>query len=497
MYLLSSTWCRHLTAGVLLVMAGMLAGTVVFAATPAAGLAVALNASSGSGDVASALQDAQEAMGNPTAIQYSATGMNAFYGQAITSGEEWPPRELAKYTRTINYETRAAAEEFEFTEFTYPSQQYDYYVNGDKAWLVTSKGLVVQLAAAEERQLQIWLTPHGFIKAAEAADDATLSEAEGASTISFTALGKFRVKGTIDAQNLVTRVATKIGDPVLGDTDVIATYSNYRDYEGVKFPGKIEIEQGGFPLFELDITTVTLSAPLDLSVPEAVATAPVPIVQAVSTELAPGVWLVAGGNDHSVVVEFDEYLAVVEAPLNEARSQVVIAEARRLAPNKPIRYVLTTHHHFDHVGGLRTYVAEGATVVTHESNVAYFEKTLTAPATISPDAQSRNPKKPVFESVSDRFEITDGKQRIELYSTEGDFHTGEFTLIFLPEPGILVVGDGYSPKSPDAVPVPSPPATVTLDDYIRSLKLDVRTIAPVHGRGAVPYSELQHYLGRD
>ena len=179
MYLLSSTWCRHLTAGVLLVMAGMLAGTVVFAATPAAGLAVALNASSGSGDVASALQDAQEAMGNPTAIQYSATGMNAFYGQAITSGEEWPPRELAKYTRTINYETRAAAEEFEFTEFTYPSQQYDYYVNGDKAWLVTSKGLVVQLAAAEERQLQIWLTPHGFIKAAEAAEEDEDDSQEG------------------------------------------------------------------------------------------------------------------------------------------------------------------------------------------------------------------------------------------------------------------------------------------------------------------------------
>jgi glyoxylase-like metal-dependent hydrolase (beta-lactamase superfamily II) len=90
-----------------------------------------------------------------------------------------------------------------------------------------------------------------------------------------------------------------------------------------------------------------------------------------------------GGSHHSIVVEFNEYVAVAEAPLNEERSLAVLAEAKKLVPNKPVRYVLTTHHHFDHSGGLRTYVAEGATVVTHQSNVPYFEKTLTAPATLA------------------------------------------------------------------------------------------------------------------
>ena len=93
-----------------------------------------------------------------------------------------------------------------------------------------------------------------------------------------------------------------------------------------------------------------------------------------STKLADGVWHVTGGSHHSVVVEFNEYIAVAEAPLDEARSLAVIAEAKKLGSNKPIRYVLTTHHHFDHSGGLRTYVAEGATVVTHQSNVPYLRE---------------------------------------------------------------------------------------------------------------------------
>ena len=59
-------------------------------------------------------------------------------------------------------------------------------------------------------------------------------------------LGKFKVDGTIDAQNHVTRVATKVPNPVMGDTDVVATYSDYKDFSGVQFPTKILIEQGGF-----------------------------------------------------------------------------------------------------------------------------------------------------------------------------------------------------------------------------------------------------------
>jgi glyoxylase-like metal-dependent hydrolase (beta-lactamase superfamily II) len=198
-----------------------------------------------------------------------------------------------------------------------------------------------------------------------------------------------------------------------------------------------------------------------------------------------------------VVVEFNDYLAVIEAPLAEERSLAVIAEAKKLVPNKPIRYLLTTHHHFDHTGGLRTYVAEGATIVTHQSNVPYFEKTVVAPATLAPDMQAKSPKPPMFQGVSDKTVITDGKQTIEVYANNGDTHTNEYTLIYLPGPRILVEADAYSPGPPDApIPPMPPPNAVKLYDEIQRLKLNVATIAPIHGRGAVPVAEFRKFIGK-
>ena len=463
----------------------------------AAGLAFAVAGCSSQRDAASVLREAASAMGTVTSIQYSGTGMNAFFGQALTSGEAWPRRDLASYTRTINYEQRSARDELNFAQPVFGGQQQNAQVNGDKAWNMGPNGPAPQLATADERQLHIWLTPHGFLKAAAAATDTMLTEGEGSSTISFTALGKYKVQGTIDGQDHVTRVATQIPNPVLGDTDVIATYSEYRDFGGVQFPGKILIEQGGFPLWDLTINSVTPNAALDLPVPDAVASATIAPAQTMSTQLAPGVWHVRGGSHHSVVVAFDDYVAVAEAPLDEQRSLAVLAEAKKLVPDKPVRYVLTTHHHFDHIGGLRTYVAEGATIVTHQSNVAYLEKALIAPATISPDRQAKSQRMPMFQGVSDKYEITDGKQTIQVYATEGDTHTNEYTLIYLPRPRILVEGDAYSPGPPDAPPPATPPPNaVALYDSLEKLKLNVATIAPIHGRGAVPMAELRKFIGR-
>jgi glyoxylase-like metal-dependent hydrolase (beta-lactamase superfamily II) len=460
-------------------------------------LAFMMAACSSPRDAASVLRDAQEAMGSVNSIQYSGTGMNAFFGQALTAGQEWPRREMSSYTRSINYEQRSARDEMNFAQPTFGGQQQNTQVNGDKAWNVGPNGPVAQLATAEERQLFIWLTPHGFLKAAAAAGNATLAETEGASELSFTTLGKYKVDGTIDAQNHVTRVATKVPNPVMGDTDLVATYSDYKDFGGVQFPAKILIEQGGFPLWDLNITSVMPNASVDLPVPDAVASATVPAVQTMSAKLANGVWHVTGGSHHSLVVEFNDHVTVIEAPLDEPRSLAVIAEAKKLVPNKPLKYVLTTHHHFDHTGGLRTYVAEGATVVTHQSNVPYFEKTLVAPATLSPDAQSKAAKAPMLQGVSGKDIITDGKQTIEIYATAGDTHTNEYTLIYLPGPRILVEADAYSPGPPNApVPPMPPPNAVALYDELQKLKLNVATIAPIHGRGAVPFAEFRKFVGK-
>jgi glyoxylase-like metal-dependent hydrolase (beta-lactamase superfamily II) len=463
----------------------------------AIGLALAVVGCSGTKDVNGVLQDAQAAMGNVSSIQYSGTGMNAFFGQALTAGEEWPRRELTSFTRTINYEQRSAREELAFARPVFGGQQQNSQVNGDKAWNIGPVGPVLQSAAAEERQLQIWLTPHGFVKAAMAAGNATLTPMEGAKVISFTALGKYKVDGTIDANNLVTKVETRVPNPVLGDTDLVTTYSEYKDFKGVQFPTKILVMQGGFPAWDLTVTDVVPNPQFELPVPEPVQAGAAPSVRTASTKLADGVWHVAGGSHHSVVVEFNDYIAVIEAPLNEERSLAVLAEVKKLVPNKPVRYVLTTHHHFDHTGGLRTYVAEGATIVTHQSNVPYLEKTLMAPATLAPDMQSKSARKPTLQGVSTKDVITDGKQTIEIYATAGDTHTNEYTLIYLPGPRILVEADAYSPGPPNGPPPATPPPNaLALYDEIQRLKLNVATIAPIHGRGPVPIAEFRKFVGK-
>jgi hypothetical protein len=119
---------------------------------------------------------------------------------------------------------------------------------------------------------------------------------------------------------------------------------------------------------------------------------------------------------------------------------------------------------------MRTYAAEGATIVTHQSNVPYFQKTLVAPATLSPDAQSKAAKAPMLQGVTGKDILTDGKQTIEIYATAGDTHTNEYTLIYLPGPRILVEADAYSPGPPNApVPPMPPPNAVALYDEVQKL----------------------------
>ena len=359
-------------------------------------------------------------------------------------------------------------------------------------------GPVPQMAQAEARQLQIWLSPHGFIKGAMDSGNATLKTGEGGQKqVTFMALGKYTVTGTIDSQDMVTKVETTIGDPVLGDTPVVANYSDYKDFNGVKFPTKILQTQGGLPVYDLTITGVQPNAPADLAVPGPVQSASIPPVKVESTKVADGVWFLGGGSHHSLALDFNDYIVIIEGPLNEQRSMAVLAEAKKLIPNKPVKYVINTHHHFDHSGGLRTYVAEGATIVTNESNKAYFEKTTQAPATIAPDAQSKNPKRAVIEGVKDKFVLKNGNKSLEVYATQGDTHTDELMVVYLPASRILVEADSYSPGPPNApLPPVVPPNAITLNNNIQRLKLNVATIIGIHGRGPVPMAEFRKFIAK-
>jgi glyoxylase-like metal-dependent hydrolase (beta-lactamase superfamily II) len=459
---------------------------------------VMLTACSSTPSVESVLADARRAMGNPTSIQYSGKGVNGNFGQALTAGQEWPRRNLIAYARMINYQQRSSAEKIEFAEEVFGGQLQNPMVNGNTAWNMQPAGpQPVAPAAAEERQLMIWLTPHGFLRAAAEATGATVTAGENGNTISFTVLGKYPVSGTVDRKGLVARVETKIANPVLGDTPVIATYSDYAGFSGIEFPTHILVEQGGFPVWDLTIDKVDPENEVSVPVPANLAPPAAGPVTVTSTRLAPGVWHLTGGSHHSVVVDQGPHIAVVEGPLSDARAVAVIAEAKKLVPNKPVQYVIVTHHHFDHAGGLRAFVAEGATIVTHESNKAYFEQAFQNPATIAPDTLERNKKPPVIQTLTDKATIGEGANRIEVHQIDGDTHTTELLVAYLPGSRILVEADAYSPQQdPNARPAMPPPNAVNLYEKIMAKNLAVNTIAPIHGRGAVPFGEFRRFVGK-
>jgi glyoxylase-like metal-dependent hydrolase (beta-lactamase superfamily II) len=209
-----------------------------------------------------------------------------------------------------------------------------------------------------------------------------------------------------------------------------------------------------------------------------------------SEKVADGVFYLRGGTYHSVAVGFSDYVVVVEAPLNEQRSLAVIEEVKKLFPNKPIRYVVNTHHHFDHAAGLRAYVNEGATVITQEINKEFFEKAFATPRTLNPDPLSRSGKKAIIETVGEKKVLSDGAHALELYLIKGSPHDDGILLAFLPKEKILIEADVYTPQTQPATNSPVSRAASNLVDNVERLKLDFETILPLEGPGAVSRADL-------
>ncbi len=420
----------------------------------------------------------------------------------------WPQFDVSAYSATLDFTTPGARVEMTRRQTVEPGrarpapveQRPVQLVSGGFAWNMVpgaagaAPTAQATPAAVEERVMEIWSTPHGFVKAA-LANNATVSPAGGGSEVTFTVGGKYRYVGKINAQNQVERVRTWIDNTVLGDTPVETVFSDYRDFGGRTFPGRIQRSQGGHPVLDLKVSAVTANPAVDVAVPDAVRSFTPPPVRTESEVLAPGVFYITGGSHHSLAVEQADHIVVVEAPLNEARSLAVIAKAKELIPGKPIRYLVNSHAHFDHSGGLRTYVDEGATIVTHDANKAYYETAWAAPRTLNPDRLAGSKKAATFQTFTDKPVLTDGKRSIEVHAIAGNGHNDAFAMVYFPAEKILSEADAYSTPAPNAPPPPVPnPFAVNLHDNIVRLKLDVARLAPIHGRVG-PLANLKSFIG--
>ena len=285
-------------------------------------------------------------------------------------------------------------------------------------------------------------SPQGPIKAA--AGNARVRDGANGAELTFTVGGRYPVVALINKMNQVERVTALLPNDVLGDMQVVTTYSGYRDFGGIQFPSRIVQTQGGHPTLDLTITAVQPNVFVDVTVPDQVRNPATPAavtatsqkvamdssgLRFLSQKVADGLFWITGGSHHSLAADMGDHVVVIEGPQNEARSEVVLAEVKKVIPNKPIRFVVNTHVHFDHSGGLRTFVDDGATVVTHQANVAFYEKAWAAPRNLIGDRLAKSGKKAAFQAVTDRSELKGTNNRvIELHLLRGNPDTSDLVL---------------------------------------------------------------------
>jgi len=348
-------------------------------------------------DAKTVVASASKAMGVDTlkSVQFSATGYDYALGQAPNGNSPWPRFIEKSYTRSIDFERPASRVERVRLQGENPPR------GGGQQPIVGEQPVTQTIIVAADtpwpQQLEIWMMPHGFLGAATARNATVESKTISGrkyQVVTFVGDNKAKVNGYINDRNLIDRVETWIDNPLYGDMLFEAIYSEYRSAGSAQFPTHIVQKQAGYPIFDLTISDVKVNAAVDIQPPQGRGGAggAAPAAATASERLGDGIYLITGGYA-SIAIDFKDHITIIEMGQSEARGLAVIAEAKRLIPNKPVTVVVNTHSHIDHSSGLRAAVAEGATILTHQTNKAYLEKTLALPHTLNPDKAQQNGKK--------------------------------------------------------------------------------------------------------
>jgi glyoxylase-like metal-dependent hydrolase (beta-lactamase superfamily II) len=286
-----------------------------------------------------------------------------------------------------------------------------------------------------------------------------------------------------DAQTkLLTKIETLSDHPVLGDTTDEVVYDDWRRVGRLTLPFRYVDKRGGALLQDLRASEIRVDAKLDedlFAAPAELAKIERAASARKAIELGKDVYL-APGAYNSVFVVFNDHVLVLEAGSDNQSSEGVLAQIKEVAPGKPVRYLVSTHFHFDHIGGVRSFIAEGATIVTTPGAKQVIESAAAAAHNRRPDALSRNPRAPVIETMKGKRVFDNGAHRVELYEFANP-HCAEMIVAWLPKEKILFEADMLDISFPSHIGEGGED-TVALLEKIQELGLAVEQIVPVHGQ---------------
>jgi glyoxylase-like metal-dependent hydrolase (beta-lactamase superfamily II) len=317
-------------------------------------------------------------------------------------------------------------------------------------------------------------------------------------------------------------------DNVWGDVTYDLHYSDWSDVSGVKVPMTRRMELNGRLISHTSLSEVRFNQPVDtarLQIPSALlATAAKPATGAVPyqwvlrrqfigtymdsdhvaydtqasspglrlQDVAPGVSQTQGGTHHSLIVEMADHLIVFDAPVTDAQSMWVVNAARQKYPNKPIRHVVLTHHHMDHSGGLRGFLAQGASLVVGQGAGAHWRRVLAAPATRNPDLKNADLSRTQVIEIADRQVFSDGKRQVMAILMDSPHAKG--TLMgYVPDARLGFVTDIWSPGIP--LPAKPNPGLVAVVNAVKKANIQPERFAGGHGSTA-DYASLARLAGQ-
>jgi glyoxylase-like metal-dependent hydrolase (beta-lactamase superfamily II) len=457
-------------------------------------------------DAKTVIANAKKALGDPTSITYSGSAKDVAFQQCGANkaamncqGTHDPMRPIDNYVRVIDL--AAPASRHTGTTNNIGAGGSTTITPGTFFQQVTPQQSDVSQPWAQS--VELYITPWGFLKGAEA-NNATVKKDGKFTVLSWSptvkaASGKaYTVNGYVNGQNQIERVETWLGENIMGDMHIVATYSGWKDFGGAMAPSKIVQTRGGWPFFEVNVTAAKAN-PSDLAT-LAAAPAPAagrggpggggapggggrggaaPAMVVTNEKLGDGLWrLTTGpGSYDSLVVEFRDYVMLLEAGQSQARAQAYVDETKKLVPNKPIRYVMNTHPHSDHTGGLPVLVAEGATIVTARTNEEFFDRALNTPRTLLDDTLAKNPKKAKVETVSGKKVYSDGTRIVEMHTVPGAPHSNGLMIAYIPKEKILFQGDF---SLPGEATQPANDHVMALAPVLKKLNLDFDRYINVH-----------------
>lgn len=437
-------------------------------------------------------ESALEALGgmDATGVAFSGSGYDACLGQAWSVQEGWARWELTDYHRVIDYDQGASRHNTLRRAGMDPGR-----IGGCGAQQdvdpVQQQGYV-DPAVSWSDQLMIWLTPHGFI---ELLDDGQVEIADDDSgwrvtlrhnheNVDYTLIGDYNTAYELGS------ILTWVDDPVFGDMEVLAEFGPYQDHGDLSYPAYLNIRQGGFTTFHLDISEASLiNDPLEAP-GNSRGRPPAPAAPDPAYEFIGDGIIAIHGAYQSVAVAFEEFTMVIDGLQSDARVEQLIETVEEAFPGKPIHYVLSTHSHFDHASGLRQFAALGATIITHAMNVDFFRDALSTPRTLRPDSSQPESVPLRLQGIEGRFVISDGSgQSVELYTLGPSAHAADQIIAYLPSIKTIVEADILQPWINPVFGGGRHPFLVYLDEELNALGLDYESFVPIHVPPSPPLME--------